>query len=180
MPVKAETIGFYPLGDIEALKKYFAGKEFERFFLFALYTGCRRSEIVDLAWSSVDLRANVIKIRNIKTETGAKNQFRSIAIHPELKKIFADPGLPSQPVFPEHLRHSRNWPYIQMEIACRELGIQYRRFHGIRHTTATFLLAAGLSLREVMQIMGWTRIDTAQRYIHLANDAAAQIAKLPY
>jgi integrase len=71
-------------------------------------------------------------------------------------------------------------PKSTMELACRDCGIQYRRFHGLRHTTATYLLAAGVSLRDVMQLMGWTRIDTAQRYIHLANAAAEQMNKLPY
>lgn len=177
---KEHTVGHYGLDDIEALKEYFKSKEFERFFLFALYTGCRRSEISALTWSAIDLRSGTIRIRNIKTETDAKNQFRTISIHPELRRIFNQPGKLTDLVFPEQQKHSRNWPYRQMEIACAELGIQYRRFHGIRHTTATFLLAGGVSLRDVMSIMGWTRIDTAQRYIHLANRAAEQIAKLPY
>jgi len=71
-------------------------------------------------------------------------------------------------------------------VECREgnfslpAHIARRVDFGLRHVTATYLLAAGVPLRDVMQIMGWTRIDTAQRYIHLANDAAEQIAKLPY
>jgi integrase len=178
--VKGETVDFYPLEDIEQLKIYFKGKEFERFFLFALYTGCRRSEIFDMRWSSISLSNNTIRIRNIKTETSGKDQYRVISIHPGLLPALSNPGKPSDLVFPETLNHSRNWPYVQMALACRDCDIQYRRFHGLRHTTATYLLAAGVDLREVMQLMGWTRIETAQRYIHLARAAAEQIAKLPY
>lgn len=178
--VKGETVDFYPLEDIEQLKVYFKGKEFERFFLFALYTGCRRSEIVDMRWSSISLSNNTIRIRNIKTETSGKDQYRTVSIHPGLKPALLNPGKPADLVFPETLKHSRNWPIRQMELACRDCGIQYRRFHGLRHTTATYLLAAGVDLREVMQLMGWTRIETAQRYIHLAKAAADKMAKLPY
>lgn len=178
--VKGETVDFYPLEDIEQLKTFFRGKEFERFFLFALYTGCRRSEINDMRWSSISLSNNTIRIRNIKTETSGKDQYRMISIHPSLKVIFKNPGKPSDLLFPETLNHSKNWPIRQMELACRDCGIQYRRFHGLRHTTATYLLAAGVDLREVMQLMGWARIDTAQRYIHLAKAAADKMARLPY
>lgn len=178
--VKGETVDFYPLEDIEQLKGYFRGKEFERFFLLALYTGCRRSEIVDMRWSSISLSNNTIRIRNIKTETSGKDQYRTVSIHPGLKPVFARPGKPGDLVFPETLKHSRNWPIRQMELACRGCEIQYRRFHGLRHTTATYLLAAGVDLREVMQLMGWTRIETAQRYIHLAKAAADKMARLPY
>lgn len=178
--VKCETIDFYPLEDIERLKEHFKGSEFERIFLFALYTGCRRSEIIDMRWSAISLSNNTIRIRNIKTETSGKDQFRLISIHPALKPILSEPGRPSDLLFPEAQHHSKNWLLRQIRSACRDCGIQYRRFHGLRHTAATYLLAAGVDLRETMQLMGWTRVDTAQRYIHLANAAAGQIAKLPY
>ncbi|HNX77133.1 MAG TPA: site-specific integrase [Candidatus Rifleibacterium sp.] len=177
---KGETVDYYPLEDIEQLKIYFRGRAFERFFLFALYTGCRRSEVNEMRWSSVSLGSNTIRIRNIKTETSGKNQYRTISIHPGLTPVLANPGAPVDLVFPETQKHSRNWPFQQMELACRDCGIQYRRFHGLRHTTATYLLAAGVDLREVMQLMGWTRIETAQRYIHLAKAAADKMARLPY
>lgn len=178
--VKAETVGYYTLAEVEALKKYFLEREFDRFFTFGLYTGCRRSEIVNARWRDVDLVSNAIRIRNIKTETSGKNQFRTISIHPELKRIFLQPGKANALLFPEAQKHSRNWPANQMKAACKKIGVPYRRFHGLRHTTATYLLAAKVPLREVMQLMGWTQLETAQRYIHLANAAAAQMSKLPY
>lgn len=78
------------------------------------------------------------------------------------------------------MSNNHNYPSKVMQRACSAVGIPYKRFHGLRHVTATYLLAAGVPLRDVMQIMGWTLLSTAQKYIHMANDAAEQIAKLPY
>ncbi len=65
---------------------------------------------------------------------------------------------------------------------CSTLGIQYKRFHGLRHTAATYLLHAGVDLRTVMNLLGWKNLETAQRYLHQVNNMGASddIAKLPY
>lgn len=146
----------------------------------AIYTGCRFGEIKQLRWRDVQLDSQTIRVENTKTETNSTDQFRTITIHSELLKVLGRPKKPTSLVFPEISQRFNEWARKHLMRACKSLNIQYKRFHGLRHTTATYLLAAGVSLRDVMQLMGWTRIDTAQRYIHLANAAAEQMSKLPY
>ena len=67
-----------------------------------------------------------------------------------------------------------------MSKACREAGVEYKRFHGLRHTMATFLIASGMSIRDVMGVMGWTELATAERYTHLANAMKNKMNIVPF
>ena len=46
------------------------------------------------------------------------------------------------------------------------LPIAYR-VHDLRHSTATYLLAAGVDGRIVMQVMGWSQVSMLKRYQHV-------------
>jgi integrase len=41
------------------------------------------------------------------------------------------------------------------------------RLHDLRHSTATYLLSAGVDPRVVMQIMGWSQVSMLKRYQHV-------------
>lgn len=45
-------------------------------------------------------------------------------------------------------------------------GIQHHRFHDLRHTTATMLIAAGVSPKAVQYFMGWKDSRMVDRYTH--------------
>jgi integrase len=176
-----ERIGFYTQEEIKQLKWYFHGHPFQGPFLFTLYTGVRRSEIRLARRRDINLDKNLVGCRSVKTE-GHGEQIRYIPMHPELRKLlsaYAGKGKPDDFLFPELFDHSRNWPHECMKEACKKLEITYRRFHGLRHTVATFLLDSGMSLRDLMEIMGWTTLETAQKYIHFAR-AAGKKMTLPY
>ena len=53
------------------------------------------------------------------------------------------------------------------------------RLHDLPHNTATYLLAAGVDPRIVMQIMGWSQISMLKRYQHvlpaMLSDAAQRL-----
>ena len=57
------------------------------------------------------------------------------------------------------------------------------RFHDLRHGAASLLLAQGVSLREIMEILGHSQISlTANTYAHVApelkREAAARLDAL--
>lgn len=65
--------------------------------------------------------------------------------------------------------------------ACRAAGVPYRSFHTLRHTAASWLLAAGTDLRLVQGVLGHSQIGlTANLYTHLIpqtlDSAAARLA----
>lgn len=62
---------------------------------------------------------------------------------------------------------------------CKKAGVTYRRFHGLRHAFITYLLAAGIDMRQVMEASGHSRLETVQKYAHLARQTA-DVGKLPF
>lgn len=182
IPSRPETLGFYSISDIQKLKEYFKGKAFEPVFLFALYTGCRRSEIAAINVADVDISSRTLKIHNIKTESDVSNAFRYISINDNLLPVLIKQiekvkyGL----LFPNFAKIANSQAAKYIRKACKATGVAYKRFHGIRHTMATFLIAKGMNIREVMAIMGWTELSTAERYTHLANALNNRMNIIPF
>ena len=182
IPVKPETLGYYSLQDIAKLKNYFKGKKFEPVFLFALYTGCRRSEIVNIKVEDIDLSTMTIRIRNIKTESDSSDVFRYISINPQLLQVLkkelskVKTGL----LFPWFASIAISRSAKMMKNACNRCCVPYKRFHGLRHSMATYLIASGMNIREVMGVMGWTELSTAEKYIHLANAMKNRMNIVPF
>jgi integrase len=57
-----------------------------------------------------------------------------------------------------------------------DAGVREARLHDARHTAATFLLVLGVTERAVMDVMGWSKIDMAQRYMHVPDELRRRIA----
>ncbi|MBF0409403.1 MAG: site-specific integrase [Candidatus Riflebacteria bacterium] len=182
IPGRPERMGFYSKEEIAELKNYFREKEFERYFLFLIFTGCRYNEMLECKVRDVNIQEKIITIRSEKTESSSDNQFRYLAIHQELFPILKsaiENKKKDSLIFPEIRKHGYNWARRQLQLACKELGINYRRVHGLRHTFATYLLASGMDLRQAMAALGHERLETTQKYAHLA-EKVANVNKLGY
>lgn len=181
-PKKPESLGFYSLSDIKKLKEYFKGRKFEPIFLFALYTGCRRGEIGEVRASDIDLGTNSIRIRNIKTSRSSFDTYRYVPIHPQLLPVIEKhiEGKTNERLFPWFYKIANSQCAKRMREACKATGVAYKRFHGLRHTMATFLINSGMNLRNVMAVMGWTELSTAERYTHLAEALNNKMSNLPF
>lgn len=53
-------------------------------------------------------------------------------------------------------------------------GVRDARVHDARHTTATWLLAAGVDPRTVMDVMGWAQQAMTSRYQHVLTELSAE------
>ncbi|MGX8007796.1 tyrosine-type recombinase/integrase [Mesorhizobium sp. ORM8.1] len=143
---------------------------------FALLTGCRRMEIVDLMWSSVDFIGRTITVRGKGDKTRILPMTDSV--HTLLWSL---KGNHAVSVFTyvarrtnKRLKLERGLRYpITMEgfkTAWRRYrdksGVENFRFHDTRHTAATRTLRTG-NMKIVQRMLGHEDIATTAKYAHV-------------
>jgi len=135
----------------------------------ALNTGMRKSEILTLKWSNVDLENNLIIIEANNSKSKRK---KIIPINTELKSLFLNQKLKtasSEYVFltpkGEPYKREDSLKY-SFKRACKTAGIEGLRFHDLRHTFASRGVESGCPLVAISKILGHSNIQTTMRYAH--------------
>ena len=54
--------------------------------------------------------------------------------------------------------------------------LPHRKFHALRHTSATLLLSNGTNIKNVATRLGHTQLKTTNRYVHAVEQAERQAA----
>jgi integrase len=142
----------------------------------ALFTGCRSGELYALRWSDLDTEAKTISISrswNSKNGyTGTKNQkSRVVPISDELltflKKLKMERGKEDF-VLPHLEEWSRGQAAKVTKAFCKSIGVTDIKFHDLRATFITNLLARGVPLAVVMAIVGHSDMETTNVYLRQA------------
>jgi integrase len=159
----------------ELLKK--CGSSIRPVILTALHTGMRRSELLKLQWSDIDLANRVITVEQAKS--GKK---RTIPIDDTLFKTLQ--VLPSRFkkgwVFPSP-KHDGNRCYdfkSRIDRAFRAAGLTDVTLHSLRHSFASHLVMAGTDIKTVQELLGHSSLAMTQRYSHLAPDHRTRAIKV--
>ncbi len=167
-----------------ALAKARAQGQYKRqVYSFAVQTGLRRNEIIQLRWSDIDLTAMSIKVR---IEVGKADREDEVPIMPdllpELVNYKPDGVKPTDLVFPHGITNSTafNLDLDHAGIVRKNEQNQYVDFHALRHTTATNLVRAGMLPMDLKDFMRHSRIETTMKfYVHTnMKDMHAAISRL--
>jgi len=131
--------------------------------IFAMNTGMRKSEILNLKWSDVNLNNRTITLDKTKT-----NERRIIPINDIVYKeltafnnhdkeglVFANQKVNLRRYFTEGLRKA---------------GIKDFCFHDLRHTFASHLAMSGVNINVIQQLLGHKSIKMTLRYSHLSQE----------
>ncbi len=155
----------------------FTNHRFYEVWAFALMTGMRSGEMFALRWIDIDFDSKFISVSRQWT---SKNGFgptktqrsRLVPISSGLMTFLKELKMKSSPkdefVLPR-LNESENG--VQAEITrdfCASVGITSVKFHDLRATFITNLLAQGESLARVMAIVGHTQLKTTNGYLRKA------------
>ncbi len=132
-------------------------------FIFRLlvYTGMRIGELLNLKWSDIDFKRNLIVVRrskNFKT--------RVIPIHPELRKELLKHYKVKQSE--KVVLFSKSYIEHKLKKFFREANFPDLRIHDLRHTFASLLVMSGVELRTIQELLGHTSYRTTEIYAHLA------------
>ena len=131
----------------------------------ALTTGLRLSNILNLKWESVNFEYNFIEI--LKQENKGHKKIQ-LPLGSKLRAVFEKMSKREKGyIFVSH-RTGTKYTNINdgFKEALKRANIDNFRFHDLRHTVATRLVANGADLLTVKQYMAHSNISTTQRYMH--------------
>ena len=154
------------------------------FFLLVAKTGLRFSEALGITPDDFDLSRltlSVNKTWDYKSNKGSfsptKNtaSMRKVPIDWQIAMQFAQliKDLPkNQPIFITNGKKFYNETANDKLVRyCQKAGIPEISVHGLRHTHASLLLYAGVSIASVAQRLGHSNINTTQRtYLHVIQE----------
>lgn len=147
----------------------------------ALFTGLRKSNILNLKWSDIDFNNRQITIK-IKDSTKSGGKIHTIPIVQPLMTVFE-----SQPKINEYVFNYKNRPIKSISTSWRNIfykrntrksfskelkdpTLPYTNFHTLRHTAATWILKKTNNLKITKEIMGHSNINTTLKYAHVLDD----------
>jgi integrase len=202
-PKKRKYIAsYYDETQIAALLEAARGEPMYTAILLTAFYGLRRSEVLGLKWKNVDFTnatlticETVVEYKNVyeKQSTKTESSRRTLPLTPDIQAHL------------ERLREEQaenraffGREYIENDYVCkradgamfrpnyvterfyhiiRKKGLPRIRFHDLRHSAATMLLAAGFSLKEIQEWLGHSDISTtANIYAHLQYKAKQDMA----
>ena len=129
-----------------------------------IYTGLRKSELLNLRKDKVDFNLNVIHVTQTKS-----GKDRTVPIDENVREAIsrAIRQTSSEYVF---TNPETGKPYGDVKKAfshaCRDAQIFDFRFHDLRHTFGTRLADAGVDVVKIKELMGHQSIETTMRYLH--------------
>ena len=145
----------------------------------AAYTGLRRGELMALRWRDVDLaRRKLIVSRavsaNIEASSTKSRRAREVPLPDQaadvLKRLASRDEFTGSDdyVFTNRLGRRLDGSALRrrFERARNAAGLRPLRFHDLRHTYGSLLVAGGVDLASVKAAMGHSRITTTERYLH--------------
>ena len=209
-PPRVEHREIAPLSEKEAraFLRAARGNRLEALYRVALAVGLRQAEALGLRWRDVDLDGGRLHVRAQLQRIDGKPAFvepksararRTIALPDPLSRALREhrarqntERLSAGPLWENYdlvfaTRRGRPLGSRNVTRSFRDLtrraGIRDVRFHDLRHTAATFLLAQGVDVRTLMGMLGHSQIGlTLNTYAHvlpaLGRDAANRMGSL--
>lgn len=177
--------------------------QFQVLIQLAIMTGCRCGELVGLKFSDFDFMRNKLTVERsaykiagepIKTKPPKDYEVRTITVNQhciDLVKLLrtekarqaAELGTAwcgDEWLFTQWNGEIMNpqTPTKQFSKFLEKNGMKHRKFHSLRHTSATLLLYGGVNLKQVQERLGHGDISTTNKYLHCIAEADEQAANV--
>lgn len=162
------------------------GHRLHALFVLAVTVGMRQGELTGLEWDDIDLEAGVLHVRRTLHEHGStfhvgtpksRKGLRKVRLPQAAIKVLLDhrrrsmaEGVAGEcrvfrnavggPIYRRNLL--RTFKELLEQAGCPEI-----RFHDLRHTAATLMIAAGVPIKVVAETLGHSRPSiTIDTYVH--------------
>lgn len=175
--------------------------QFQTLIQLAIFTGARRGELTALKFSDIDFEQRKITIERsaykitgqpLATKPPKDYETRTVTINESccqlLKMLKREKLAESQRlgsawcgddwVFTQWNGEMMNLmtPTKRFSKFLKKNGLKHRKFHSLRHTSATLLLYAGVNIKQVQGRLGHGDIETTNKYLHLIEEADVEAA----
>lgn len=175
--------------------------QFQTLIQLAIFTGARRGELTALKFSDIDFEQRKITIERsaykitgqpLATKPPKDYETRTVTINESccqlLKMLKREKLAESQRlgsawcgddwIFTQWNGEMMNLmtPTKQFAKFLKKNGLKHRKFHSLRHTSATLLLYAGVNIKQVQGRLGHGDIETTNKYLHLIEEADVEAA----
>ena len=151
--------------------------------LLSLDTGMRRGEVFALKWQDIDLKNEIIHIKDTKN-----NRNRQAFMTTRVKQMLVDRkenGTKVGFVFRNKDGGGINYIYKVFDRVVQTLGFNKDLhdtrdrvvFHTLRHTFASWLALNHTPLLTIKELGGWQSLDMVERYAHLIPDQKREAIK---
>ena len=142
--------------------------------VFAVSTGMRQAETLNLRWQDIDLGRKLIHIQSNPTFKTKQGKTRTIPMNEVVHAMLSSKAerSTSEYVFTRKGRRIGESYLTHSFKECREnAGLDERlHWHSLRHTHASWLVQNGVSLYEVQKLLGHSSSRVTEVYSHLEPD----------
>jgi integrase len=177
--------------------------QFQVLIQLAIHLGARRGELAALKFSDVDyinskitVERAAIKIKDTPTQLKPPKDYeiRTVTVNSSCLKLVSMLKAEKQQ---EAARlgsawHEGDWLFTQWngEIMNPQTptkqwanflarhGLPHKKFHSLRHSSATLLLFGGVNIKQVKSRLGHGKIETTNKYLHFVEEADVEAAKV--
>lgn len=205
-PLVRHKAEFYNEVQLKALFSALADDPMLPLVKITVLYGLRRSELLGLKWESIDFDRQTMTIRHTvtgvteviaKDKTKTASSYRTFPLMPDALEIFKAAKCQEQQnrlafgreyqentyVFkwPDGHTYSPDYVTHRFNDLLKKHNLPHIRFHDLRHSCASTLLAMGWNLKDIQEWLGHSDIQmTANIYSHLdiarKNNIAASLA----
>ncbi len=175
--------------------------QFQVLIQLAIMTGARRGELTALKFSDIDYNTNKITIERaaiklkgkpVTTKPPKDYEVKTITVNNQcisLIKMLKEEK-EEQQIRLGNQWHDGDWLFTQWngEIMNPQTptkqfskfliknNLKHRKFHSLRHTSATLLLYGGVNIKQVQERLGHGDIETTNKYLHYLAEADEEAA----
>jgi integrase len=153
--------------EIEKLMAVVKEDWFKRLVQFAILTGLRRGELLDLKWSDFDENAGTITIQSSEEYRVKGGKTREIPLQEEALNILHSIQRQSDYIFTDikGLQLDGGAVTKKFKRCVTSAGLSADlNFHSLRHTFATIASTKGVSMHILKKILGHSSVKTTETY----------------
>ncbi|MGV3174875.1 tyrosine-type recombinase/integrase [Aerococcus suis] len=206
---KKETLDFYTKEQLETFMNCLAKmntRKWEAFFRILAFTGLRRGEALALTWDDIDTKKGLLTV-NKAVKRGENGQYvgstknessvRTITIDDNTIKILKawkaeqaktligfgfNAIQPNQYIFSklkDNTPLNTMAPRNALVKICKRFDLPMMNIHGFRHTHCSLLFEAGVPIKDVMERLGHSDIQTTMNiYTHVTKESKNKSAQM--